>query len=197
MEYSAGMVSGLFWLSETRKTAELLITGKTLKEIQLLAQDENIYQVKSEDRVRRITNETIKRLQSLPNVLVDRIADGDIASAKLLILICIMKTDLLFFEFMHEVYRTAILLGETVITDRAINTFFDEKMTQSERVAKWTEATIQRLKQCYVKILGEAGVVMNDKNQRQIIPPHIDYKLRKQLEDNGFTPYLNAITGEA
>lgn len=98
MEYSAGMVSDLFWLSETRKTAELLITGKTLKEIQLLAQDENIYQVKSEDRVRRITNETIKRLQSLPNVLVDRIADGDIASAKILILICIMKTDLLFLS---------------------------------------------------------------------------------------------------
>jgi len=197
MKYSAGMASNSFFLSETRKTAELLTTGTDFPEIRSLARDENIYQVVNVGRARNIASSIIKRLQSLPNVLMEQIANSDIGTAKLLILISIMKTDLLFFEFMHEVYRPAILLGEYIITDRAINTFFDEKKVQSEIVANWTEETIIRLKQCYIKLLVEAGVLNNKADVRKIIIPHIDYNLRKQLEDNGLTLYLNAVTGEA
>jgi len=197
MKYSAGMVSCLFWLSETRKTAELLTAGKDIVEIRALAQIENIYQVKNDIRARKIANAIVKRLQSLPNVLVEQIANSDIGTSKLLILISIVKTDLLFFEFMHEVYRPAILLGEYIITDRAINSFFDEKKAQSKTAANWTEETIKRIKQCYIKLLVEAGVLNNKKNERKIVIPLVDYNLRKQLEDNGLTPYLNAVTGEA
>ncbi|HEY5556280.1 DUF1819 family protein [Acetobacterium sp.] len=197
MEYSAGMVSSLFWLSETRKTAELLTAGKDLNEIRALAQIENIYQVKNDIRARKIANAIVKRLQSLPIVLVEKIANSDIGTAKLLILFSIMKTDLLFFEFMHEVYRPAILLGECIITDRAINTFFDEKKVQSETVANWIDTTINKLERCYIGILREAGLLKTETDERKIIIPLVDYNLRKQLEDNGFTPYLNAVTGEA
>jgi len=197
MEYSAGMVSKLFWLLETRKTAELLIQEKSINEIKLLAINENIYQVQSDDRASRIAGVTIKRLQGLSHDLVEQIVNGDVATAKLIILISIMKTDRLFFQFMHEVYRTAIIVGDQAITDQALNTFFEEKITQSERVAKWSESTIKRLKQCYIGILYEAGVVMKNEKHRNIMPPHINYKLKKQLEDDGLTPYLNAVTGEA
>ena len=98
MEYSAGMVSCLFWLSETRKTAEFLIAGKDKNEIKELAVKENIYQVRAEDRARRIFGVAIKRLESLPGNLVDQIANGDIGTVKLLVLISIMKTDLLFLS---------------------------------------------------------------------------------------------------
>jgi len=197
MKYSAGIVSHAFWLSETRKTAELLVAGEDLKQIRFLAQTENIYQVKNETRALRIANAIVQRLESLPKVLMEQIANSDIGTAKLLILISIMKTDLLFFEFMHEVYRPAILLGEYIITDRAINSFFDEKKAQSEIVANWTEETIKRIKQCYIKLMVEAGVLNKKADERKIIIPLVDYNLRKQMEDNGLTSYLNAVTGEA
>ena len=107
-----------------------------------------------------------------------------------------MKTELLFFEFVHEVHRQAIILGENQITDRAINTFFDVKKAQSEIVREWTEGSIKKLKQCYIKMLFEAGVLQIAKKERKIIIPPVDYKLRKLLEDNNLKAYLNAITGE-
>ncbi|AWW26793.1 DUF1819 family protein [Acetobacterium sp. KB-1] len=197
MKYSAGMVSSLFWLSETRKTAKLLMVGNDVQAIRVLAQTENIYQVKNETRARKIANVIVKRLKSLPDDYLKFIVTGDIGTAKLIILISIMKTDLLFFEFIHQVYRLAIRLGEMAITDRSINNFFDEKKRQSETVAVWTETTTQKLKQQYIKNLLEAGVIQIVTGQRKIIIPLVDYNLRKQLEDHGFTPYLNAITGEA
>lgn len=197
MEYSAGMVSSLFWLSETRKTAQLLKDGNDVNAIRVLAQTENIYQVKNEIRARKMANVIIKRLHSLPVDCLELIVTADIATAKLIILISIMKTDRLFFEFIHQVYRLAILLGEKIITDRAINGFFDEKKQQNETVAAWTEITTKKLKQQYIKNLLEAGVIQNEAEQRKIIIPLVDYNLRKLLEDHGFTPYLNAVTGEA
>ena len=197
MNYSAGIVSHAFWLSETRKTAELLVAGEDLKQIRFLAQTENIYQVKNETRALRIANAIVQRLESLPKVLMEQIAKSDIGTAKLLILISFMKTDLLFFEFMHEVYRPAILMGEYIITDRAINAFFDEKKRQSEIVAKWIDTTINRLERCYIGILREAGLLKIETDVRKIIIPLVDYNLRKQMEDNELTTYLNAVTGEA
>ena len=196
MEYSAGMASCLFWLSETRKTADFLINGKNKNEIKELAIKENIYQVRAEDRARRIFGVAFKRLESLSDNLVEHIANGDIGTVKLLVLISIMKTDLLFFEFVYEVHRQAIILGENKITDRAINTFFDLKKAQSEVVRRWSESAIKKLKQCYTKMLFEAGVLNSSTGERKIIIPPVDYKLRKLLEDNNLKAYLNAIMGE-
>ena len=196
MEYSAG-TSRLFWLSETQKTAELLLNGVSKTDIKELAIKENIYQIRAEDRIRRIASVTLKRLESLPEVLVKQIVSSDIATTKLLVLISIMKTDRLFFEFAHEVHRQAIILGENVITDRAVNAFFDSKITQSEAVAKWTESAIKKLKQTYIKIFHEAGVLSSVKGERKIITPVVDYKTRQVLIEHHLVVYLNALTGEA
>lgn len=196
MEYCAGMVSRLFWLSETRKTAELLINGKDKNEIKELTVKENIYQVRAEDRVRRIYGVVFKRLESLPESLINQIATGDIGTAKLLLLISIMKTDLLFFEFVYEVHRQAIILGENKITDRAINTFCKIKILQSDVIARWSDSTIEKLKRCYTKMLFEAGVLNSATGERKIIISPVDYKLKKILNDNNLKVYLIAITGE-
>ena len=196
LEYSAGMVSCLFWLSETRKTAELLIDGKDKNEIKGLAIKENIYQVRAADRAIRIFGVAVKRIESLPENLINHIAKGDIGTAKLFVLLSILKTDLLFFEFVHEVYRQAIILGENKITDRNINNFFDIKIAQSEVVAKWSDSAIKKLKQCYIKMLFEAGVLYSAIGERKIIISPVDYKLKKILNDNNLKVYLIAITGE-
>lgn len=81
------------------------------------------------------------------------------------------------------------------ITNRAINSFFEEKKQQSETVA-WTDETIKKLKQCYIKNLLEAGVIQMKPSKEKLSFLWLAYNLRKQLEDPLTTPYLNAITGE-
>lgn len=51
MDYSASMVSCLFWLQETRKTAELMHDGLTLQEIREKAVSDNIVSVLNTDEV--------------------------------------------------------------------------------------------------------------------------------------------------
>lgn len=196
MEYSAGMVTRLFWLSETRRTAELLVEGIDKATIKKMAIQDNLFQVKTRERAVRIVGMVLRRLESLPDCLISFICRGDIATAKLLILISIIKTDRLFFEFVYEVHRQAIVIGENIITDRVVNQFFENKIAQSETVAKWTGDSIKKLKQCYIKMLTEGGVLSNVKGERKIIIPPIDYKTRQLLEENKLSVYLNALTGE-
>jgi hypothetical protein len=172
MEYSASMVSCLFWLAETRKTAGYLMSGLSKEEIKKLALSENIYQVKAQGRTIRILGVTHKRLESLPKVLVEAVATADIATAKQLVLISIMKTDRLFFEFVYEVYKERIILGEHVLPDRDINRYFDDKLMQSTVVARFSESAIKKLKQCYPRMLFEAGLINASSGIRTITPVH-------------------------
>lgn len=45
MEYSAGLMSKLFWLRESRKTAGYILEGYSKADIKKIAWMENIYQV--------------------------------------------------------------------------------------------------------------------------------------------------------
>lgn len=197
MEYSAGTVSTLFWLNETRKTAELIIEGLNREQIKELVVNENLYQVRAVDRAKRIYGVALKRINAMPENLVMLIKSADVTTVKLLVLISIMKTDLLFFEFVHEVHRQGLILGEHRITDKAVNAFFDAKASQSDIVAGWSDSGIKKLKQCYIKMLFEAGLLTDVSSERKIIKSPVDYKLRQLLEENNLTKYLNAVTGEA
>lgn len=195
MEYSASMVSCLFWLQESRKTAQLMSKGLSISEIRTVAVDENIYQVRTAERAIRIAGATYKRLHALPDELLQHFISADLATARLILLISIMRTDLLFYEFMHTVFRQSIVLGESVLSERAVNVFFDTKIAESSEVAGWTEQAIKKLKQIYIKNLVESGLLSSAKD-RKIIAPMIDYRLQNLLRAAGLLPYLSALTGE-
>ena len=57
-----------------------------------------------------------------------------------------MKTDRLFFEFMYEVFRNKIILGDYSLNDRDINIFFQDKKSQSEIVNNWIDSTVKEIK---------------------------------------------------
>ena len=76
-------------------------------------------------------------------------------------------------------------------------TKIDSKIAQSEVVAKWTESAIKKLKQTYIKILHEAGMLSSVKGERKIVTPVVDYKTRQVLIEHHLMVYLNALTGEA
>jgi len=194
MNYSAGMVSQVFAFVETKKLADLLAKGMSREEAWALVESENLFQLKNPTRLKRTFNYILNRIQSLPKELINILPVLDSENAKILVLISIMKTDLLFFEFVYEVYRGKIILGEKTIENRDLNAFFDDKANQSELVARWSDAGVQKLKNCYIKNLVDAGL-LTDTKTRMIKPALINYRLEDILRKNDMTAYLNAVLG--
>ena len=195
MEYSAGLTSKLFWLQESRKTADYILKGYSREEIKKLAWEENIYQVKAEYRAFEVLNGTYRRICALPGEVLRVFTTCDLETAKILNLIAILMDSRLFFEFLYEIYDEKIRLGEKEITDRDLNGFFSDKALQSEVVAGWTETSVKRLKACMTRMMYEAGLLDSSVKPRLIRPIHVDYRTEELLIANGLGEYLKAVKG--
>ena len=124
MEYSAGLTSKLFWLQESRKTAGYILEGLSKTDIRKIVWEENIYQVKAEYRAYEVLNGTYRRVSALPEAVLQAFITCDVEIVKILNLIAILMDSRLFFEFLREVYKEKIGLGESEVTDRVVSVFF-------------------------------------------------------------------------
>ena len=195
MEYSAGLTSKLFWLQEARKTASYIADGFSKSEIRAIAWEENIYRVRAEYRAYEVLNGTYRRVSLFSMVLLKVFLSCDIETAKVLNLISILMDSRLFFEFIHEMYDEKLRIGETEITDRDLNVFFANKAMQSEVVAGWTDTAVKKLKQCFCRMMYEAGLLESSAKPRIMRRIHIDYRTEELLKRNGLEAYLNVVKG--
>lgn len=196
MEYSAGNVSNLLWFVEMRETARLLLDNDE-KEVHRMVLEDNIYQQNTEKRAKSQYGCIKKRIKSIPESLLREMINADINTAKIIALIAVMTTDILFFELMYEVYRNKLSMDEEMLKDADLNMFFNRKTEQSDVVAGWSDSAIKKLKQTYCKYMQEAGLLHEPvKNERKINRPYVDIELRNILMDNNMEKYLYALTGE-
>jgi hypothetical protein len=195
LEYRSTIKSKPYLFFETKKVASLILQGFNMYEIKEMALKENIFQVNTENRKREIAATVINRIKVLDEYLLQKLANGPIETAKLIVLYAIMKTDRLFFEFMNEVYREKLILRETHITDKDFSLFFQSKREQSETVASWNEYTFYKLKQVYIRVLYEAGLLKNKKGDREIIKPVVEPDFVKHFQENGDKMYLDILMG--
>ena len=196
MKYSASLVSTSFWFIESKKIAEYILEGYSKNEIMEMAMKENIFQVETERRIRDITNVVYRRLKSFPEEVLEYFVRVDVNSAKVFVLISVLKSDKLFFEFMYEVFREHIVLGDLTLKNKDFEMFFDNKAYQSDIVSGWVEETIGRLKRGYINMLSEAGVLDTSDKENVILLPFVDLKFKDILIKNNLGTYLYAITGE-
>lgn len=196
MEYSAAGVKYLLWYVETKETAKLMQT-QSWEEIHQLAIEENIYQQKATARAQSEFGCIKKRLEALPEDLIQKMITADIQTAKIITFISCMMADRLLFEMMHEVYRNKIYYGETNISDADLNIFIQNKREQSEKVESFSDATVKKLKQVYTKYMLEVGLISGKPSERIIAHPYIDTDVRMILINNHMEQYLYALTGEA
>ena len=148
-EYSAGAVKMSFWFVEFRKVAQLLYDGKSMDEIKALAQSENIFAAPTVLRSNQIYSTVAGRIRSLDQSFIPCFLSGDLATQKLYALIAAMAYDTLFFDFVYEVIREKLIVGNNELADSDVRVFFKNKQQQNEKVAGWTDATLVRLGGCY------------------------------------------------
>jgi hypothetical protein len=194
-EYSASAVKFSFWFSEFRKVISLLCSGKTMPEIKMLADDENIFSAPTEARSKQIMNTVTVRVSSLSEDFYVFFDKCDISVQKLIALVAIMNTDSLFFDFMYEVFREKLITGDSVLPDSDIRVFFNHKQRENERAAAWTDGTLDHLKKSYKTYLSEAGLIDRSVGDRKIIKPLLDSHFEQLLKDAGMEQFLNILIG--
>jgi hypothetical protein len=176
---------------ETRKAAKLIICGKTPESVVRLSVENNIFQLDKELRRLKLAQRVVLRLSAVPCSVVELIANGQDENARLGVFYTIMKTDLLFFEFMREIYSDKVQIGQTIIPDSEITGFLAYKTNENERMQKWTSNNIVRVKNTYKKILREAGLVKADGADLLITKPIINDELKTAWDKPD--PYTTAF----
>jgi len=194
-EYSAGAVKVCFWFSEFRKVVTLLNEGNSMETVRDLNQRENIFLAPTPLRANQIFSTVSARVNSLDSSFYPLFLESNLATQKLFALIGAMAYDTLFFDFVYEVIREKMIIGTNELPDSDVRVFFKDKQIQDEKVAGWTDATLNRLGQCYRTMLYEAGVIDKSKNVRKIFKPILTPELHRWLDEQGMKIFINALTG--
>ena len=194
-EYSAGAVKHAFWFMEFRKVVSLRLAGKSWEEIKQLSENENIFGAPTRLRATQIFNTVSARVKSLDDSFYPIFEACDLASQKLFALVAAMICDVLLGELVYELVREKMIIGSNELADSDLRIFFKDKQQQSEKAAKWTEATIKKLMVSYKSMLYEAGVTNKAKKVREIYKPLPDPAMERWLKEQGMNYQLKAIMG--
>ena len=195
MEYKSTIKSRPYLYKETKKAVSLIKKGLDVDGIKGKSLEDNIFQLESEARKKEVASIITSRIKVLDSYILNKIENSNIETSKILVLYAIAKTDRLFFEFLNEVYKEKIVLKDFYIRDKDFSVFFQSKKEQSEKVASWSEYTFKKLKQVYIRILFESGLIGNQKGDREIVVPIIDSDVKEYLYEIGSKPYADAILG--
>ncbi|MGG5802451.1 DUF1819 family protein [Bacillus mycoides] len=192
LEYSATLTGASFLLYELKQVLKLKRKGLSDAEIKKKVIEDNVFEYKVTSSLKRIVPSVIRRANVLDDQLKDWVLNSPLEVGKIINLYAIMKTDKLFFEFMNEVIREKLDANNYLIEKKDLNIFFITKAEQNEKMAKWTELTVNKLKQVYMKLLYEAGL-LRDKQSGELSRLLFDEDIKRHLTYIGDTAYLKAM----
>lgn len=192
LDYSATLTGASFLFYELKQILKLKGEGLSGDDIKKKAIEENVFEYKFTSSLKRIAPSVIRRANALDEQLQDWVLNGPLEEGKIINLYAIMRTDRLFFEFMNEVIREKLEENNYLLEKKDLNVFFISKMEQNEKMAKWTEKTINKLKQVYMKLLYEAGLLKNKKTG-ELNRLLLDENLKHRLTSIGDSAYLRAM----
>lgn len=111
-KYSSGLVSESFWFVEVKAIIKLLNNGCVCDEIKIKCLEENLFGLSKETRAKRVYGYIKNRVSTLDENLLQLFENSDLSTQKIINLIAISKQNILFYEFLYEVYREKCILKE-------------------------------------------------------------------------------------
>ena len=193
--YSSAIKKTPFKYPIAKKIAKLMLDGLDREDIYKECFENNYIEIESPDRRREITNVLYGRLIALDPFLLSQFYNGDVATSKFILAYAIAKTDTLFYDFLMEVYREALLSDKNYLSIDAFDQFFEIKKQTDLIVAKWGEHTLQCMTKGYRNILVDSGLGVRERRnivvERMMIHPSVEEHI-KEIGDN---EYLQVMLG--
>lgn len=178
VQYSSSLTSEPFLYEETKIIAKLKLSGFKDGEIRTKVIEENLFNYRSIKQNKRIIPVILRRVIFLDDYSSDVLANGNEKDSKIVALYLVMKNNLLFYEFVKEVYAARIHSSDNVITKADIINFFEAKKKESSVVANWKPYVIAKLGQVYIRILYKSGLLKDAEEKRVMVAD-----IRKELID--------------
>jgi hypothetical protein len=194
--YSSAIKKTPFKYPIAKKIAKLMLDGLDHEEIYGKCYDENYVEIESLERRREVTNVLYNRLCALDEFLLNEFYNGDVTTSKFILVYAIAKTDTLFFDFLFERYRDALMNPErNYLSIDDFDEFFESKKQSDLIVAKWGKFTLQCLTKGYRNILVDSGFGRRERKTIVVEPVMIHPAVEEHIELIGDKDYLKAMLG--
>ena len=193
--YSSAIKKTPFKYPIAKKIAKLMLDGLDRNEVYVKCFNENYIEIESEQRRREITNVIYDRLCVLDSFLLSEFYNGDVATSRFLLVYDKEKTDPLFFDFLFEKYREALLSERNYLSIDDFDNFFEAKKQTDVIVAKWGAFTLQCLTKGYRNILVDSGMGHRERKNIVVNKLMIHPAVEEHLDLIGDHEYVKAILG--
>lgn len=194
-EYRANLTGVGFLLYEFKETIKLNLVEADAKIIKDKIYEENIFQYSKPSALKRIVPTVVRRVEVIEDDLKRLALEDSIDTARLINLLAIIEEDDLFYAFMNEVIKDAYKKNDLLFGKGKVNIFFSDKAEQDERVSKFKESTRNKLRQVYLKILIESGLLTSIKDG-ELVRVHIDEYIKSKLIDSGYSYFIDILEGK-
>jgi hypothetical protein len=192
LEYSSSLNGASFLLFELKQVVKLKQLGYSNLDIRNKVKEENLFQFSNKGRINRALPSVMKRAEVINHFLGTLMAEGTLEMSKVINLYAIMKTDLLFYEFMEEVISEKLHNNDYLIEKKDINVFFTAKSEQNEKVASWSDINLEKLKRAYMQVLFESGLLKN-RRSKELTRMIIDEQIKNYLRHIGDSKFVHAM----
>lgn len=154
--YIASLTREQFLFYEMRTTAKLLSSGLDEEDAVDQIIKDNLFQYPTEKTIARMAKACLKRLVAMDDMeLIRAIAEQSTDVAKQICLYAMMKQSRLMWEFILTVISEKYRLRDSSFGRIDLNTYFTRLQEQDDAVVAWSESTITKLKQVFMKVLVE------------------------------------------
>lgn len=191
-KYTTTLNGAQFLLYEFSQIVKLKEQGLTDEEIKEKVIDENILQQEKVSSLKRRLRYLLPRVNVLDETLRCFVIHESIDIIKVINFYSILKTDRLFYEFMNEVIKEKFKSNNYNLEKKDLNAFFTYKAEQNDTLKSWSDSTIQRLKQVYMRMLEEVGI-LTDRKTGELKRLIIDDQLKSHLRSIGDGQYIELM----
>lgn len=165
--YNGGLTREQFLFYEMRIVARAVCRGEDRESMIEAIKRDNLFQFPTERMIESIAKTCLKRIDALGSpALVEELAHGDMSDAKLIDLYAMMRYNRLVWDFMTTVIAEKYRTQDFTWSQTELTMFILHLQEQDEKVAAWSDATIQKIKQVLKKSLVESGYLASVKATR-------------------------------
>lgn len=197
--YRGSLTREQWLLAETRTVARLMLDRGITDERGIVEHvtAHNSFQYPTEREVTSIARACVRRLNGLSEhdgtcrTLQDLIAHGLSDQAAQVNLYAIIRDNRILWDFAATVLATKTRTCDTRLTRAEVTSFLEGLRTQDERIARWSCATLTKIRQVITGCLMKCG--RYDRATESLLPFAIDPTLESAIAINGDGPILPAF----
>ena len=149
------------------------INGKVVVDFRKTLLENDVLDSSSANNLKRKVGILLKRFAVLDEILIDELANADIATTEFITFYSVLKNEKLLFDFLNETIYNNYIKLKKYITKEEIDSFIIEKARQVQEINNWTEDSKNRMKNKVLEFSIKGGYLKKEKNDYTIIFPSV------------------------